>query len=160
MSKIYEFSVNDSHGTPVFLNKYQGKALLIVNVASQCGLTPQYTGLEAIFEKYNPVGLELLAFPCNQFNSQEPGSDAEITKFCQLNYGVKFPVFQKINVNGSLAHPLFVFLKKEAPGILGTELIKWNFTKFLVNRSGKVIKRYSPRTVPESMSDDIESILK
>jgi glutathione peroxidase len=160
MTKLYEFSVNDPMGQAVSLEKYRGKVLLVVNVASKCGFTPQYTGLEAMYEKYKAQGFEVLAFPCNQFGAQEPGTDAEIGTFCTLNYGVKFPIFQKIDVNGADAHPLYAFLKKEEPGVLGTELIKWNFTKFLVNKSGEVVERFAPTTTPESLAPQIEELLK
>ena len=159
MSKIYEFSINDAHGKPLSLESFRGKVLLIVNVASKCGFTPQYEGLEKLYETYSGQGLEILGFPCNQFGGQEPGTEQEILQFCTLNFGVKFPLFQKIDVNGKDAHPLFQFLKKEEKGILGTEMIKWNFTKFLVDRDGNVRDRFAPNTTPESLVPEIEKLL-
>lgn len=158
-NSIYDFKVNSSNGEEVNLSEYQGKALLIVNTASKCGFTPQYEGLQALYKKYKDQGLEILAFPCNQFGEQEPGSDTEIQSFCNLNYSTTFPLFQKIDVNGSTAHPLYNFLKEQAPGLMGLKDIKWNFTKFLVDKNGKVLKRYASITKPESMEKDIESIL-
>jgi glutathione peroxidase len=153
---IYEFNVKEAGGEESSLAKYEGRVLLIVNTASACGFTPQYQGLQELHSKFHDQGLEILAFPCNQFGGQEPGSDQEIRSFCEMNYGVKFKVFSKIEVNGDEAHPLFRFLKHEAPGLLGTEAIKWNFTKFLVSRTGKVLKRYAPQDKPEGISADIE----
>ena len=147
------------NGEMISLSQYTGKVLLIVNVASKCGFTPQYKGLQAIFEKLNPQGFEVLGFPCNQFGAQEPGDEAEIKSFCSLKYNVTFPMFAKIDVNGADTAPLYDFLKKEEPGILGTEMIKWNFTKFLVSKSGKVIRRYGPNVTPESLEADIVSAL-
>jgi glutathione peroxidase len=141
------------------MDSYRGKVLLIVNVASRCGFTPQYAGLQKLYERFRDRGLEILGFPCNQFGGQEPGSDAEIGQFCSLNYGVTFPVFSKIQVNGPEAIPLYQFLKKEAPGLLGTEAIKWNFTKFLVDRNGKIIDRFAPTSTPESLESAIEKLL-
>ncbi len=141
------------------LSEFRGRVLLIVNVASKCGFTPQYTGLEAIYKKYKERGFTVLGFPCNQFGAQEPGNEEEIKKFCSLTYDVTFPIFSKIDVNGDNAHPLYVHLKKSEPGILGTEAIKWNFTKFLVDKSGQVVKRFAPTTAPESISNDIEQLL-
>jgi len=138
---------------------YTGKVLLIVNTASHCGFTPQYAGLEALYQRYRERGLVVLGFPCNQFGSQEPGDAEEIAGFCQKNYGVSFPMFAKIEVNGDDAHPLYQYLKKAAPGLLGSEAIKWNFTKFLVNRQGEVNERYAPATAPESIANDIEKLL-
>lgn len=135
------------------------KAYLIVNVASACGFTPQYKGLEALWQRYKDRGLQVLGFPCNQFGGQEPGDEAAIRQFCDLNYGVTFPLFAKIDVNGPSAHPLYVALKNAAPGILGTEMIKWNFTKFLVNGDGEVVKRYGSATKPEEIAADIEPLL-
>ncbi|TXF96148.1 glutathione peroxidase [Massilia arenae] len=155
----YEFNATALDGQPVDLASYRGKALLIVNTASACGFTPQYQGLEELQRRYADQGLVVLGFPCNQFGHQEPGSEAEIGAFCEKNYGVTFPMFAKIDVNGDDAHPLFRFLKGEAPGVLGTEAIKWNFTKFLVNRDGAVVKRYAPATKPEELKDDIEKLL-
>lgn len=143
----------------VTLADFPAKAYLIVNTASQCGFTPQYQGLENLWQKYRERGLQVLGFPCNQFGGQEPGDEAQISEFCQLNYGVTFPLFAKIDVNGKDAHPLYVQLKQEAPGILGTEALKWNFTKFLLDGSGKVVKRYGSATKPEELAGDIEALL-
>ncbi|MNN07398.1 Hydroperoxy fatty acid reductase gpx1 [compost metagenome] len=142
------------------LADFGGKALLVVNTASQCGFTPQYKGLENLWRKYKDQGLVVLGFPCNQFGSQEPGNEGEISQFCELNFGVSFPLFKKIEVNGSDAHPLYVELKKRAPGALGSQRIKWNFTKFLIGKDGKVIKRFAPLTKPEHMVSEIEALLK
>lgn len=142
------------------LADFGGKALLVVNTASKCGFTPQYQGLEALWEKYRERGLVVLGFPCNQFGKQEPGDEGEISQFCELNYGVSFPLFRKIEVNGAGAHPLFVSLKKRAPGLLGSQGIKWNFTKFLIGRDGQVVKRYAPTTKPEELSSAIEALLE
>ncbi|WP_137175492.1 glutathione peroxidase [Massilia sp. HP4] len=155
----YDFNATALDGQPVDLDRYRGKALLIVNTASACGFTPQYQGLEALQRSYADQGLVVLGFPCNQFGRQEQGSEAEIGAFCEKNYGVTFPMFSKIDVNGDDAHPLFRFLKGEAPGVLGTEAIKWNFTKFLVNKDGAVVKRYAPATKPEELKGDIEKLL-
>ena len=141
------------------LADYPGKAVLVVNTASKCGFTPQYKGLEALWQQYKDQGLVILGFPCNQFGKQEPGDDAAISEFCELNFGVSFPLFKKIDVNGSQAHPLFVALKKRAPGVLGTERIKWNFTKFLIGQDGHV-KRYAPTTKPEALKADIQALLQ
>jgi glutathione peroxidase len=141
------------------MDSYRGKVLLIVNVASRCGFTPQYAGLQKLYDRFKDRGFEVFGFPCNQFGGQEPGSDAEIGQFCSLNYGVTFPVFSKIQVNGPEAIPLYQFLKKEAPGLLGTEAIKWNFTKFLVDRNGKNIDRFAPTSTPESLESAIEKLL-
>ena len=159
MTGIYDFSVDDIHGQKVKLDVYKGKVLLVVNTASKCGFTPQYKGLEALYEKLHGKGLEVLGFPCNQFGAQEPGSEEEIESFCEVNYGVTFPLFAKIDVNGDDAAPLYKHLKKTKPGLLGSEAIKWNFTKFLVDRNGKVVERYAPNTEPESIAGDIEKIL-
>ena len=159
MASIYDFSVNDIHGKEQKLDEYKGKVLLIVNVASKCGFTPQYNGLEALYEKLHGHGFEILGFPSNQFGAQEPGNEAEIAQFCELNYGVKFPLFAKIDVNGSDAAPLYQYLKKAKPGLLGSEAIKWNFTKFLVNRKGKVVERYAPNVEPQAIAGDIEKLL-
>lgn len=156
---IYEFSAERLEGGVQSLADYAGKVLLIVNTASNCGFTPQYEGLEDIYQRYHPRGLEVLGFPCNQFGAQEPGEADEIASFCQKNYGVAFPMFAKIDVNGEHAHPLYQYLKKAAPGLLGSEGIKWNFTKFLVNRQGEVTGRYAPATAPEAMTTDIEELL-
>lgn len=156
---VYDFSARAVDGVERPLRDYQGKVLLIVNVASQCGFTPQYTGLEALYRKYHDLGFEILGFPCNQFGSQEPGDEAQIRQFCSLNYDVTFPLFAKIDVNGANAHPLYRYLKGEKPGVLGTEAIKWNFTKFLVGRDGEVIKRFAPVDKPESLDKDIAAQL-
>lgn len=159
MSSLYDFRVNNIQGQQESLAAYQGKALLIVNTASQCGFTPQYKGLEKLYQQYKGRGLEILGFPCNQFGRQEPGNEQHIQEFCELNFGVSFPLFAKIEVNGSNAHPLYEYLKSEARGIFGTRKIKWNFTKFLVNREGMVMKRYAPKNTPESIASDIEALL-
>ena len=156
---IYEFSANALHGTAGGLKDYAGKVVLIVNTASKCGLTPQYKGLEALYKKYKDKGLVILGFPCNQFGKQEPGNASQITEFCELNYGVSFPMFDKIEVNGAGTHPLYRFLKQEKPGILGTQGIKWNFTKFLVNREGQVVKRFAPAAKPEQLEREIQKLL-
>ncbi|MGZ3184886.1 MAG: glutathione peroxidase [Telluria sp.] len=155
----FDFHANSLAGQPVDLAQYRGKVLLIVNTASACGFTPQYKGLEAVYEQFRARGVEVLGFPCNQFGAQEPGSADEIGAFCEKNYGVQFPMFEKIDVNGNDAHPLFQFLKQEAPGLMGTQAIKWNFTKFLVRKDGRVYKRYAPNTPPEDLVPDIEKLL-
>ena len=159
MTSIYDFTCKTSQGKPKTLKDYAGKVLLIVNTASKCGFTPQFEGLEALHEKYEARGLAILGFPCNQFGHQDPGSDAEILEFCQLKYDVKFPMFAKIEVNGAGAEPLYKFLKKEAPGLLGSEAIKWNFTKFLVDRKGNVVERFAPTDSPESIEKKIVALL-
>jgi len=159
MSDVYDLEVQRLNGDPAKLSEYRGKVLLIVNTASQCGFTPQYSGLEALYRKYQERGLEILGFPCNQFGRQEPGGPEEIAEFCHVNYGVTFPMFAKVDVNGKHAHPLFQLLKREARGVLGSEPIKWNFTKFLVGRDGKVIDRYGSATKPEQLEADIEAAL-
>ena len=159
MSTVYDFSANSIQGAAVKLSQYQGKAMLIVNTASACGFTPQFGGLEELHKCYGSKGLVVLGFPCNQFGAQDSGSNGEIAEFCQLNYGVSFPMMEKINVNGSDAHPLYQWLSAEAPGLLGSKAIKWNFTKFLVGKDGVVIKRYAPTDTPASMSKDIEAAL-
>ena len=156
---VYDFTVKDAEGKDYPLAAHKGKVLLIVNVASKCGFTPQYTGLEELYRKYSGRGLVVLGFPCNQFGNQEPGTNAEIQHFCRLNYGVTFPVLGKLQVNGAGADPLYVYLKRTAPGVLGSEAIKWNFTKFLVDRTGKVIGRYASATKPEELEKDIEKAL-
>jgi len=156
---VYDFQATSLDGKPVDLAQYRGKVLLIVNTASKCGFTPQYQGLESVYRELHGRGLEVLGFPCNQFGSQEPGSEEEIGAFCEKNYGVSFPMFAKVDVNGDAAHPLWKHLKGEAPGVLGTEGIKWNFTKFLIGRDGKVAKRYAPTTKPEEIAGDIEKLL-
>lgn len=158
-NNVYEFTANSLAGKPVNLDQYRGKVLLIVNTASKCGFTPQYEGLEQVYEQFKDKGVEVLGFPCNQFGSQEPGSADEIGAFCQKNYGVNFPMFEKIDVNGDAAHPLYKFLKSEGKGILGTEGIKWNFTKFLVKKDGTVYKRYAPTTTPKELMPEIEKLL-
>ncbi len=159
MSEITAIPVAATDGSVTDLSAYGGKVLLIVNTASKCGFTPQYEGLEALHRKYGERGFEVLAFPCNQFGAQEPGDAAEIANFCSLTYDVTFPVFAKIDVNGDDAAPLFRHLKKAAPGVLGSESIKWNFTKFLVDRDGKVVDRYAPTTKPADIEKDIERLL-
>jgi glutathione peroxidase len=156
---IYGFSAQTLDGKDVPLAEYRGKVLLVVNTASKCGFTPQYAGLETLYEQFKERGLVVLGFPCNQFGAQEPGSADDIAQFCELNYGVTFPIFAKIDVNGSDAHPLFKFLKSEQSGILGTEGIKWNFTKFLIDREGKVVDRYAPKTAPAELAPYIEKLL-
>ncbi|MEG8026555.1 glutathione peroxidase [Sphingomonas aerolata] len=156
---ITDFTVKAANGTPASLAAYAGKVLLIVNTASKCGFTPQYEGLEALHRDYADRGFEVLAFPCNQFGAQEPGDAAEIANFCTLTYDVTFPVFAKVDVNGGEADPLFDRLKSDAPGVLGSKAIKWNFTKFLVDRAGKVVDRYAPTTKPADIRTDIEKLL-
>lgn len=158
-AEIYAFSSRTLDGKPLNLAEHAGKVLLIVNTASHCGFTPQYAGLEALQRKYASRGLVVLGFPCNQFGAQEPGSEAEIGAFCEKNYGVSFPVSEKVDVNGDAAHPLFKYLTKEAPGLLGTTGIKWNFTKFLVDRTGDVVGRFAPTTKPEELEDKIVELL-
>ncbi len=159
MSTVYDFEAQQIDGKNVKLSKFKGKALLIVNTASACGFTPQFAGLEALHKSYGKKGLVVLGFPCNQFGAQDPGSNDEIAGFCQLNYGVTFPMMAKIDVNGAGAHPLYQWLSAEAPGLLGTKAIKWNFTKFLVGKDGSVRKRYAPNDAPENMAVDIEAAL-
>ena len=155
----YAFKVRTLQGQEKDLSEHRGKVLLVVNTASQCGLTPHYAGLEALWRKYKDRGLVVLGFPCNQFGAQEPGGPEEIAGFCQKNYGVSFPMHDKVEVNGAGAHPLFQWLKQEGPGLLGSEGINWNFTKFLVDRQGQVVRRYAPTTTPESLAADIEAQL-
>ncbi len=159
MEKIYEFKVQDAKGQEVPLANFKGMTLLIVNVASECGFTPQYEGLQKLYEAYREKGLEILAFPCNQFGGQEPGENEAIQSFCTGRFGVKFPVLSKVDVNGEAAAPLFNYLKEEAPGILGTKAIKWNFTKFLVSKEGKVLKRFAPNDKPEEIGPEISVVL-
>jgi glutathione peroxidase len=159
MTTIYDFEAQQINGKSVALNNFKGKALLIVNTASACGFTPQFAGLEELHKSYGDKGLVVLGFPCNQFGAQDAGSNGEIAEFCQLNYGVSFPMMAKIEVNGGGAHPLYQWLTKEAPGVLGTKAIKWNFTKFLVGKDGSVLKRYAPTDTPASLSKDIEAAL-
>lgn len=157
---IASFTVKDAHNNPVSLEKYQGQVLLIVNVASKCGFTPQYKGLEELYKKHKDQGFTVLGFPCNQFGAQEPGDNDEIQSFCEMNYGVTFPVMNKIDVNGDDADPLYQWLKSTAPGIFGTEAIKWNFTKFLIGKNGEVINRYAPQDKPEDIEGDIAKALQ
>jgi len=157
--KLYDIPVTTPDGQPTTLAPWRGKVLLIVNVASQCGFTPQYTGLEALHRTLGPRGFEVLGFPCNQFGEQEPGDAKEIAEFCSVNYDVTFPLFAKLEVNGPGAHPLYRHLKAERPGLLGTEAIKWNFTKFLVGADGEVLKRYAPTDTPEAIGRDVEKLL-
>lgn len=159
MASIYDFTATTADGSPAPLADYRGKVLLIVNTASKCGFTPQYEGLEALYRKYKDKGLVVLGFPCNQFGGQEPGNAEEIANFCSLTYDVTFPVLAKIDVNGAKADPLYAFLTKEKPGLLGSTGIKWNFTKFLVGRDGKVLKRFAPTDKPESLASSIEQAL-
>jgi glutathione peroxidase len=158
-NSIYDFKVEDIKHNEQTLAPYRGKVMLIVNVASQCGFTPQYTGLEELHRTYRERGLAVLGFPCNQFGAQEPGNEEEIQNFCSVNYGVDFPLFAKIDVNGENAHPLYRYLEEAKPGLLGTRAIKWNFTKFLVDRSGNVVERYAPNAKPEDLAGDIEKLL-
>lgn len=156
---LYDIEVRSIDGTPVRLDAYRGRTLLIVNVASRCGYTPQYTGLERLFRKYKDRGFAILGFPCNQFGRQEPGSEAEIHGFCRETYDITFPLFAKIEVNGSNTHPLYRFLKSAKKGLFGSATIKWNFTKFLVDAEGRVLKRYAPAVTPESIDPDVARIL-
>ncbi|HEX5388619.1 MAG TPA: glutathione peroxidase [Burkholderiaceae bacterium] len=159
MPSIYDFEAESISGKPVPLAQYKGKAMLIVNTASACGFTPQFAGLEKLHQEYGPRGLVVLGFPCNQFGGQDPGANDEIANFCQVNYGVDFPMMAKIDVNGAGAHPLYQWLTVEAPGLLGSKAIKWNFTKFLVGKDGRVIKRYAPQDAPASLAKDIQAAL-
>lgn len=156
---VYDFTVTKNDGSEQSLSEYTDKVLLIVNTASKCGFTPQYDGLQKVYEQYKEKGLEILAFPCDQFGHQEPGGDDEIAQFCSLNFNVSFPLFKKVEVNGSNATPLYDHLKTQAPGLLGSKSIKWNFTKFLVGKDGKVLKRYAPNTKPKEITKDIEQAL-
>tara|TARA_Y100000588_G_scaffold137442_1_gene151159 strand:+ start:8707 stop:9204 length:498 start_codon:yes stop_codon:yes gene_type:complete len=158
--ELYQHSLTLNTGEQTTLEQYKGKVLLIVNTASKCGFTPQYEGLEALYKKYHDKGFEILGFPCDQFGHQEPGSDEDIAQFCTLNFGVSFPLFKKTNVNGPDANPLFEALKNEAPGLLGSKRIKWNFTKFLINVEGKVLKRYAPTIKTSSIDSDIAELLE
>ncbi|MET0659784.1 MAG: glutathione peroxidase [Steroidobacteraceae bacterium] len=156
---VYDFEAKTIDGKQQKLDKFKGKALLVVNVASKCGFTPQYKGLEEIYRKYKSRGFEILGFPCDQFGHQEPGNEEEIKNFCSTQYDVSFPMFAKIEVNGDKAHPLYQYLKHEKPGVLGTEKIKWNFTKFLVDKDGKVTERYAPTDTPATIAKDLEKVL-
>jgi len=160
MTTAFDFTVTDIHGKPVNLADYKGKVLLIVNTASKCGFTPQYKGLQQVWDTYKDKGLVVLGFPCNQFGHQEPAPEEQIEQFCEMNFGVNFPLFAKVDVNGSDAAPIYRHLKEAAPGILGSEGIKWNFTKFLVSKDGTKVKRYAPTDKPEDMVKDIEALLK
>jgi glutathione peroxidase len=157
---IYEFEAITLRGKEESLSKYKDKVILVVNTASKCGFTPQYKGLQEVYDKFKDQGFEILGFPSNQFASQEPGGSEDIAEFCEINYGVTFPMFEKVDVKGSEAHPLFKYLSSEAPGLLGSKSIKWNFTKFLVDREGRVQKRYAPTTTPEEIEKDIAEMLK
>lgn len=159
MATVYDFKATNNKGEEISLADYKGQVLLIVNTASKCGFTPQYEGLETLQKDLGDKGFSVLAFPCNQFGKQEPGSDSEIAEFCRVNFGSTFPLFAKIEVNGDGTHPLFAHLKAEAPGLLGTKKIKWNFTKFLVDREGNVVSRYAPTDKPEKIKEDIENLL-
>jgi len=159
MTSIYDFTANTLDGAPQSLAEFRGKPMLIVNTASKCGFTPQYTGLEALYKRHREDGLVVMGFPCDQFGHQEPGDADEIRNFCSLNYDVSFPMYEKVEVNGAGAHPLWKWLKKEKPGLLGMEGIKWNFTKFLVDRNGRVVKRYAPTDTPEKIEADLDSVL-
>ncbi len=159
MGTIYDFSAKTLDGKDKSLGDFSGQVLVIVNVASKCGFTPQYSGLEALYRKYAPRGFSVLGFPCNQFGAQEPGEAADIAKFCSATYDVTFPMFAKIDVNGASAHPLYAFLKGEQKGLLGTEAVKWNFTKFLVDRAGHVVARFAPTTVPVELETEVEKLL-
>lgn len=159
MSTLYTFSARTLGGEPVSLDCYRGKVLLIVNTASECGFTPQYAGLQQLYERFAARGFEVLGFPCNQFGKQEPGGAVQIRGFCEKNFHVTFPMFEKIDVKGPDAHPLYGYLTNEAPGLLGTKAIKWNFTKFLVDRNGNVVKRYAPKTKPEEIAGDVDVLL-
>ncbi len=156
---LYDIQVKNIRGEEISLEQYQGKALLIVNTASKCGFTNQYEGLEKIYKENKEQGFEVLAFPCNQFGAQEPGTEDQIAQFCELTYQTSFPLFSKVDVNGDNAHPLFTYLKKQAPGLLGTEGIKWNFTKFLVDKKGQVVKRYAPQDTPQKIAEDLKKFL-
>ncbi len=159
MTGIYDIVATTIDGKQQSLGAYAGKAMLVVNVASRCGFTPQYAGLESLYRRFAEKGFVVLGFPCNQFGAQEPGTESEIAKFCSANYDVSFPMFARIEVNGENAHPLYRLLKRAAPGILGSEAIKWNFTKFLIDREGQVVKRYAPNDTPQAIGKDLEALL-
>jgi glutathione peroxidase len=156
---VYQFEAKKINGETISLSEYKGEILLIVNTASNCGFTPQYKELQELYEQYKEKGFTVLGFPCNQFMNQEPGTESDIQSFCEMNFGVTFPLFSKVDVNGKNAHPLFQYLTEEAPGVLGMKAVKWNFTKFLVNRSGEVVERYAPNTNPKEISQDIEKLI-
>ena len=159
MPTLHDFTADTLEGQPRSLADFRGQVVLLVNVASKCGFTPQYTGLEALWKEYGPKGLAVVGFPCNQFGAQEPGSAEDIRQFCSLTYPVSFPLFAKVEVNGPNAHPVYDFLKAGAPGVLGTEAVKWNFTKFLVAKDGRVVERYAPTTTPAALKADIDKLL-
>ncbi len=159
MSTLHDFTADTLEGQPRSLADFRGQVVLVVNVASKCGFTPQYTGLEALWKEYGPKGLAVVGFPCNQFGAQEPGSAEDIRQFCSLTYPVSFPLFAKVEVNGPNAHPVYDFLKAGAPGVLGTEAVKWNFTKFLVAKDGRVVERYAPTTTPAALKAVIDKLL-
>jgi glutathione peroxidase len=156
---IYEFEVNKINGETISLEEYRGKVMIIVNTASKCGFSPQYDDLQSLYVQYKEDGLAVLGFPCNQFLKQEPGDDLEIDSYCKLNHGVTFPMFAKVNVNGKDAHPLFSYITENAPGVMGSKSIKWNFTKFLIDREGNIVSRYAPRTKPLEIEDDLKELL-
>ncbi|MBT2716632.1 glutathione peroxidase [Bacillus sp. ISL-57] len=156
---IYEFEVNKINGETISLEEYKGKVMIIVNTASKCGFSPQYDDLQSLYVQYKEDGLVVLGFPCNQFLNQEPGDDLEIDSYCKLNHGVTFPMFAKVNVNGKEAHPLFSYLTENAPGVMGSKSIKWNFTKFLVDRNGNIVSRFAPKTKPLEMEENIKKII-
>ena len=159
MTTVYDFQARQINGQDIALSDFKGKVMLIVNTASQCGFTPQFGGLEELHQSYAAQGLVVLGFPCNQFGSQDPGSETEIASFCQVNYGVSFPMMGKVDVNGKSAHPLYQWLSAEAPGLLGSKSIKWNFTKFLIGKNGQVIKRYAPTDKPADLAQDVQAAL-
>ncbi len=160
MTDVYDIPLQTIDGSKFTLVDYRNKVVLIVNTASRCGFTPQYAGLEALYRKYKDQGLVVLGFPCNQFGAQEPGDEAQIADFCEKNYGVSFPMFSKVDVNGAEAHPLFIYLKREAPGLLGSEMIKWNFTKFLLDKQGQVVSRFAPTTTPDEIEQAIIPLIQ
>jgi glutathione peroxidase len=160
MTDVYDIPLQTIDGSKSTLVDYRNKVVLIVNTASRCGFTPQYAGLEVLYRKYKDQGLVVLGFPCNQFGAQEPGDEAQIADFCEKNYGVSFPMFSKVDVNGAEAHPLFIYLKREAPGLLGSEMIKWNFTKFLLDKQGKVVSRFAPTTTPDEIEQAIIPLIQ
>lgn len=160
MTDVYDIPLQTIDGSKSTLVDYRNKVVLIVNTASRCGFTPQYAWLEALYRKYKDQGLVVLGFPCNQFGAQEPGDEAQIADFCEKNYGVSFPMFSKVDVNGAEAHPLFIYLKREAPGLLGSEMIKWNFTKFLLDKQGKVVSRFAPTTTPDEIEQAIIPLIQ